>query len=348
VSQTQNQGNTKTPKPSKTIRNVIITLVVIIVIPYVIYFGFCHGWWLRENLWANYWWYCNCGEEFERSLYPDNVEIVVPACRDPRSAVISSDGRYMVVKLGDWPGKTELVLLDLTTGEERNFSYPLRSGRPSNMGFWTDGLFLVEGPRNTFDLVDVAEDKVLNLDVSGVTSKDRYFHYEIQPVALQALQEANLVLMRPSKGAVLALAADPRDGMAKNYLLRYPEGRLSTEAIEKLFLENNIDYEISEPCWSSSPKRFCASHNGYLLATDSAIFTTDEQMITKLPNSHLSGGTGSIAKVGWSHNDDGIYIRLGKVSIIESGWLTPSYFPIPQPIVKLKVPEDYLQPTPSP
>jgi hypothetical protein len=146
----------------------------------------------------------------------------------------------------------------------------------------------------------------------------------------------------------LALAADPRDGMAKNYLLRYPEGRLSTEAIKKLFSENNIDYEISDLCWVPAPReKECVSHNGHFVAKYDKIRTLEGQPITSLTKKYRPLSTG-VYGIGWSHNDDGFYMKLGRRYIIESGWLTPAYFPIPQPIVKLKVPEDYLQPTPSP
>lgn len=335
-------------------------MVILVAIPFLVWLGFCQGWWLQQNLWAHYWWQCQCGPEFEQSLYPDNVEIIVSACRDPRSAVISPDGRYMVVKLRDTSEEPEFILLDLVNGQEKPFPYLPAYARADEMGFWTDTLFLAQEENsylkikdetnrlvqeydNDFKLVDVTNDKILNLTVLKDFSE-----------ALEAFQGADRVLVRlgdsgwSTEPAALALAVDPTDKFAENYVLTYPKRRTFPESQLKFFSENNINYEISDPCWvPASREKECVSHNSYFVVKYDEICTIGGQPITSLIKKYRPLSTG-VYGIGWSHNDDGFYMRLGRRYIIESGWITPAYFPIPQPIVKLKVPEDYLQPTPSP
>jgi hypothetical protein len=43
-------------------------------------YGYCHGWWGKANSLMRALWLCKCSPEFERSLYPENVDVLVSAC----------------------------------------------------------------------------------------------------------------------------------------------------------------------------------------------------------------------------------------------------------------------------
>lgn len=58
----------------------VILIIVLSLSPLVFKFGYCHSWWGKGNLLLRSLWLCSCSPEFEQSLYPENVEILVSAC----------------------------------------------------------------------------------------------------------------------------------------------------------------------------------------------------------------------------------------------------------------------------
>lgn len=50
--------------------------------------------------------------------------------------------------------------------------------------------------------------------------------------------------------------------------------------------------------------------------------------------------------IGWAHDDSGVYLQFNPASYIidGGGFVFANYYRLPQPIVELKVPEEYQQP----
>ncbi len=139
---------------------------------------------------------------------------------------------------------------------------------------------------------------------------------------------------------VLALDPNPKQNPGKNYVLSYPED--SQKQLEALLSANGIDYQILKLCsWAESS---CTSHNGRLVATNRAIFSADGQLLTQVQgNPSFNWG---IMLIGWAHDDSGVYLQYNPASYIidGGGFVFPNLYRLPQPIVKLKVPEEHQQP----
>lgn len=333
--------NNNRPKSqvSGCLKAIGLIIILIIVLPYVSRFGYCRGWWLKSSPWAYYWWACNCSPEFEQSLYPNNIEIVVSACSDPWEATLSFDGRYMIVGLGLAAKST---LLDFVTGQKREWLY--RSPSPTDVEFWTDRLVRVlDFNQKKNLLIDVTDVSIINLTTFTATQKDQQL--VIPSEAIQVFKKADNVVVREGlTDLVLALDPNPKQNPGKNYALFYPED--SQKQLEVLLSANGIDYQILKLC--SQAESSCTSHNGRLVATNRAIFSSEGQLLTQIQgNPSFNWG---IMLIGWAHDDSGVYLRFNPASYIidGGGFVFPNLYRLPQPIIKLKVPEEYRSPGPTP
>ncbi|MFZ5501130.1 MAG: hypothetical protein ACOY58_04375, partial [Candidatus Micrarchaeota archaeon] len=67
--------------------------------------AYYQGWWGKHNPFARYFWLCGAPPDFEATLYPETVEILVPACEHLsrysnayRSSAVTPDRQYLAVK----------------------------------------------------------------------------------------------------------------------------------------------------------------------------------------------------------------------------------------------------------
>lgn len=136
---------------------------------------------------------------------------------------------------------------------------------------------------------------------------------------------------------VLSLDSNPKQNQANNYALFYQEDE--QEQLQAMLAENGIEYRTIKLC--SAYEGICPSHNGRFVATSRQIWTADKQLLTAIQGDP-SFNWGAIL-VGWAHNDSGVYLLFNPDSyVIRGGFAFPSTYRLPQPIVKLKVPAEYL------
>ncbi len=90
----------------KKLSGCLIALAIFIVGVVVVYNGarwsYYQGWWGKQNPIARYLWLCDAPPGFEQTLYPENVEILVPACENlvgssHRPTYFTSDKKYLRV-----------------------------------------------------------------------------------------------------------------------------------------------------------------------------------------------------------------------------------------------------------
>lgn len=98
--------------------------------------GYYQGWWGKNNPVARYFWLCDAPAGFEQTLYPENVEILVPACENLRgvhhqSVYFTSDRQYL--NLGNPCDGRYSYWLEIATG--------LTVTRPSNVQYMTEHMF---------------------------------------------------------------------------------------------------------------------------------------------------------------------------------------------------------------
>lgn len=159
---------------------------------------------------------------------------------------------------------------------------------------------------------------------------------------LPAFQQAEIVYFAPDKRDNFAIALMPnfKDLPASNYVLTLPptfQGGLGEEeSIVNFLQDNHIPYiELRSKYFYRSPP--LPSHDGRLVAKASRITDQAGNIIVQ-PTDSLSPIT------GWAHDDSGVYLQHpmtgGPVSVMTPFLLWPK----DQPILKLKVPLQYLSP----
>jgi hypothetical protein len=223
-------------------------------------------------------------------------------------------------------------LRNLITGDEQ----PL-----SAVGYYwlTNDLFLQEvqasGVRQ-FWVYDVSDNTQTSLQwvegISGATSRSPDSALVIAPEVVAWFQQAQSRYYVPGSIAI-ALAADFKVHPGNNYVLATPRANGDPKIIMSFLTDNYLPYtEIRGMFGGQNP---LISHDGRFVAVGSRI-TTPEGEILAQTTDYIDPIT------GWAHDDSGVYFQPAG----ESG--APILMPLfrtskTQPILKLKVPADYLQ-----
>jgi len=94
------------PKLRSCLTYTVAAVGVVALAGWLLYHGarwsYYQGWWGRDNPVARYLWLCDAPPDFEQTLYPANVEILVPACENlvrvsHRPTYFTSDKQYLHV-----------------------------------------------------------------------------------------------------------------------------------------------------------------------------------------------------------------------------------------------------------
>lgn len=302
------------------------------------YYGYCWGWWGRNSLLLQYLFQCNCPIASEEVRYPDEVDMIVSSCQYG-SSIHSTSGRLLYVEEAK-PVST--YLLDLQTNEKIPFSMPEGSNH-----FLTDDLIFHEGDEYIFDRITGKQ-----YPIQGFANwrSDTYINGEVNlSVLVEALRIAKDIFLIDDD-IVIALDKDFRTRPKLSFFIHranFP-GRDSDRA-EQFLQQNNITYHfVSDifPGEAISPdSRFIARHDGiYLIETGEKI--VESYSVSGYYRSY-SGKYFSVR--GWVYDSSGvIYSTFLRPCILETNFIIFEYpgcfIKVPQPLIKLKVPEEYLQP----
>jgi hypothetical protein len=265
---------------------------------------------------------------------PDpNVEVVISACRNPVLHSVSPDGKYMVYSAegGTW-------LRNLVTDEEQ----PLSTGGR----VWLSERWLLQETDPTihhrqfwiFDVTDGTQTPLQWVQgLADATSRRGDGILVFSPKVLVWFQQAETIYYIPQAplNIAVALASNFKDQPEAGYVLATPRSHQSgdDEAISTFLTKNALSYiEIKSEYYY--PLDSLPSHNGQFVAFGTSITTSDGQSIVQAEEFF-----GTIH--GWSYDDSGVYYQLPRLS---NG---PNLMPLfrvgkAQPILKLKVPETYL------
>ncbi len=123
-------------------------LALIVALPPIFFWGYCHGWWLKNVPILYSLLFCKCPAWAEPNFHPDNVEVIVPACRNPSEASLSWDGRYLLSSqlVAD---RNNFHLLDLKTGSDQELTKLFRGAGAFGLApFVTETLIWAEPDGN--------------------------------------------------------------------------------------------------------------------------------------------------------------------------------------------------------
>jgi len=290
----------------------------------LLYWGWCWGWWGRGNLILQYLLQCNCPRASEATRYPDRTEVVISACEDA-SVKVSPGGRLIDV-LGN-----PRYFLNLETGER------IESPTALGYGFLTDSLLLVN-PRGRepylLDLNTGAQSRVAVIRRGTLPMLD---DGTIDPAAiLPLLRQAEQVYI--ISDFVVLVGVDSGNYLVQENILagHTRDGELAQQFLE----ENNISYvTVGRPsAYDGIP-----SHTGTFLSRLDGIhlISTGQRIV----ESYRLGSQGYFIPFGWVYDDRGVILRSGSVYLLDLRVIyLYHYMPVPQPVLLLKVPEEYLPP----
>lgn len=299
-------------------------------VPFLIYYGYCWGVWGRNSLLFQYLFQCACPTSSEEWRYPEEIDVLVSACHKSR-VDLSPSGRFLAVYQDD----SLSYLLDLLTMER------LIAPQQRYSTFLTDDMGFRQYPDPV--IVDRTTGNQYPIEKYIYLHRDAYVNGNADTVKLaEALREAKYVyFIDEGTDAVVALVSDSQIDSKQNFFAnRFDLPGFSPNRVELFLQENNIVYQTIGPRFPHE----VVSPDGRLIARDDGIYLVEtNQMIVKAPLSFI---------MGWTNHSQGAIYYLG------SRCLIPGFLPfaddtwceidVSQSILLLKVPEEYLFPTPAP
>ena len=307
------------------------------------YYGYCWGWWGRGSLLLQYLFQCSCPATSEEARYPDNVDVIVPACSYGGS-ILSPSGRLLYVSEQD--SKFSLTyLLDFQTGVKT----PLVLPKGSNY-FLTDDLIFHSFYGDDEYILDIKTGNKYPIQNATRLKPNIYSMGDIEPTLLLGalLRVDQIFLIDDVFQPVIALSSDFRTHPDENFtfnVLEFPGDR--PNRIEQFLQKNDIDYHFVPGFFQeealSPDGRFIAREDGIYLAG------SGKKIVEAYTAEGITGKYFSV--LGWTYDSSGVlYYKFLDGCLLEP----PSYdggvcsIPVPQPLLKLKLPEEYLLPTQTP
>jgi hypothetical protein len=301
----------------------------------LIYFGYCWGMWGRQSLLLQYLFQCNCPPASEEARYPKEVDVVIPACRYARS-ILSPSGRLLYV-IEQTSTFSSTYLLDLQTNEKTPFTI----GEGSNYFLTDDLLFLSleyghDGYEGGDYILDRTTGKQYPIQLFISLRKDAYVNDELNlEVLVLELRNAQDVFVIDND-IIVALKSNFESSPERNFYVRASALGYDPDRAERFLQQNGIDYHfvpglVQEEAVSPDG-RFIAREDGIYLAGSGEI--VQAYTVRGITEEHSS-------IKGWTSDSSGaIYYIFDNCLFRLSSWYCS--ISVPQPLIKLKVPDGYL------
>lgn len=312
------------------------------------YYGYCWGWWGRQSLLLQYLFQCNCPAASEEAGYPKEVDVIIPACQHITSRV-SPNGRLLYVQ-GEKPG--DAYLLDLQTDEKKPFALPEGSNY-----FLTDDLIFHSFNGDNEYILDITTGIQYPIQNVRNLQPSVYSMGNVEPnLLLKALLQVDQIFFIDEVfQPVVALSSDFRTHPERNFTFNaFDFTADETNPVENFLQRNNIAYLYVPANFPQEIK----SPDGRFIARDDGIYLvkTNQKIVEGYSASGLyrsySGKYFSVR--GWTYDGSGVIYSspfLGPC-ILETTFFVfeePGCFVVvPQPVLELKVPEEYLISTQTP
>jgi hypothetical protein len=305
---------------------------ILLISPFLLYYAYCWGVWGRQSLLLQYLLQCSCPAASEEARYPENVDVIVSACRNA-GVRLSPGGRLLYIREKK-SGATIAYLLDLQSMQKTGIT-----DRPFT-SFLTDELWYAEIGLESY-IIDSITGKQYLIERFRYSHPDGETNGETNLRLLtQSLQQADRVfLIGDSTDTVVALADDFRIFPDHNFITNRFD--VPDFNMEQFLQENNIIYQMILPRFPheamSFDRRFMARDDGiYLVSTN--------EIVVEAPPSLLTGWTYDSTRAIY-------YAPIGRC-LLTAGFPfaddTWCKIEVPQPLLLLKVPEEYLSSTQTP
>lgn len=352
---TTNSSQVETDHPPKRrgYRFWLGCFVLLVGLPLLLYYGYCWGLWGRHSLLLQYFFQCSCPPTSEEARYPDEVDVIVSACHYT-SSILSPSGRFLYVQAvasSHVPG----YFWDLRNDDKKPFFIPTGNTKD----FLTDDLlFLSLEYGHDYEggeyILDRTTGKQYPIRYFVYLREDAYVNRKLNLDALADSLRAVKDIFLIGGHMIVALASDFRTNPEHSFYIDraafpgYDENRA-----EQFLQQNKIEFHSVPDRFPdevlSSDGKFIGREDGiYLLETNQKIV---EGYSTSKYYRSYSGKYFSVR--GWTYdNSDVIYSKFLKPCLIEIELpvtdAVECYVAVPQPLLKLNVPEEYLLPQETP
>jgi hypothetical protein len=331
----------KQPSPPNWHQYWIFRIVLVLSLSLLLYSGYCFGLWGRKSLLLQYLFQCNCPSLSAEWRYPRQVDIIVPAC-SYLGSMLSPTGNLLYVIEGESRFAdtfSSTYLLDFRTNEK----IPFFIGKGSH-SFLTDDLLLLslyygqEGYEGGDYISDRTTGKQYPIQRFRSLRKDAYINsqpnLEVLAIELRDAQDVYLI----DDDTIVALRSNFQTSPERNFYIDQKDlsGRDPNRA-QQFLQQNDIDYHAVPGSFqkeAESPDgRFIARADGIYLAE------SGEKIVEVYTVRGIIGEYFSVQ--GWISDSSGvIYYIIDNCLFRLSSWYCN--ITVPQPLIKLKVPEVYL------
>jgi hypothetical protein len=284
---------------------------------------------------------CNCPVASEEARYPEQVDVIVPACRYVTTRLSPSGQLLYIREKRLW--STQAHLLDLQTNEKITSTLP-----DSDFYFLTDDLLYVSYRGEEYILNRTTGDQY-PIQSFRALRPDAYANSDVNLKLLaEALRRGKYVFLINDNDTVIALASDFPASSDHSFITGWFDiPGFGADRVEQFLGENGIVYQFipaNFPGEVLSPDgRFVARADGiYLVETGQKIVEGYSSSRFFRPHSGKY-----FAVRGWTSDGTGvIYSKFLNPCLIETNFIIlddPACFiEVPQPVIKLKMPEEYL------
>jgi hypothetical protein len=316
-------------------------------IPFLLYYGYCWGMWGQQSLLLQYLFQCKCPPASEEARYLDEVNVIVSACYYT-SSILSPSGRFLYVQAATAshvPG----YFWDLRNNDKKPFYIPTGGTKY----FLTDDLLFLsleyghdyEGGEH---ILDRTTGKQYPIQSFVFFRSDAYVNAELNLDALaDSLREVQEVFL-VGGNTIVALGSDFRTNPEHSFYIYkaaifiYDENRA-----EQFLQQNKIEFH-SVP--DRSPDEVLSPDGKFIARADGIYLLETKQKIVEgySTSKYYRSYSGKYFSVrGWMYDSSGvIYSKFLKPCLIEVELpfidSVECYLAVPQPLLKLNVPEEYL------
>ena len=319
--------------------------ILLFGLTFLMYFGYCWGWWGRNSLFLQLIFQCGCPSSSNEFRYPDEVDVVIPACKYDE-ITMSPSGKTLYVNK-KVVGKDVSYFWNLQTDEKFPFTIP-----DGSKYFLTDDVLFLrldygkghEGGEYILDRVTGQQYPIQEFFFWSSNAKN---NGEIDlDFLIKSLRGARDIFLL-NNDTVVALNENFAVHPELNFIVSaYFPGR-EVERVEKFLQQNSITYSYVPYGYShetmSPDSRFIARPDGvYLAETEQKIVEGFSSTGEFRPHSGRY-----FLVIGWMYDGSGvIYSKLGDICLIEISLYDGAgcFIKVPQPVLKLKVPQEYLIP----
>lgn len=308
----------------------------------VLYAGYCWGVLGRNNLLFQYFFQCKCPANSEQTRYPNNVEVIVSACQYYLS-ISSPSGRLLYVK--ENPSINSEYLLNLQTWEktpivlEKGSNYFLTDDLIFH-SFYGDNEYILEISSSIkYPVLDAVD---LQPSIYSMGNADTYLLSEMLS------QSDQVFLIDDVFQPVVALTSDFRHHPENTFTFNiFDLSGDESNQVEQFLKVNKIDYYYVPNMFPHE----LISPNGEFIAREDGIylFATGEKIVEGYsPSGYYRSYSGQYFSIrGWLHDNSGVlYSAFLEPCLLETNFLIFEYpgcfIKVDQPLIKLKVPQEYL------